>query len=312
MKLRLPLHLAILATVTASTCQGFQFNDAPRTSSLVTDHKRKISRIEDHRAHPQYQHKATAAVVQFEQVFHQHSSNNWARQLFSSEPIRTWALENVTFCWEAELVLLVGASMSGKSTALQLMRTAAPAASPPPPPREEQQPPSKPMVVQQRPTRGSVHVSTPPIYLDATKLAVARNKDDWTVRERLAPRPRLLPALALTECADKTLSQLSVSEQYKLAIAELCMNNAVLVRNDDDESSEEALLPAAPILLLDEWLDKEPTSIVHAIEDALEIFVAATQAVVCVVTHQRDRWKTLNRWELRQGKVVSIGQRQKR
>jgi ABC-type transport system involved in cytochrome bd biosynthesis fused ATPase/permease subunit len=90
------------------------------------------------------------------------------------------------------------------------------------------------------------------------------------------------------------------------------MNNAVLVRNDDDESSEEALLPAAPILLLDEWLDKEPTSIVHAIEDALEIFVAATQAVVCVVTHQRHRWKTLNRWELRQGKVVSIGQRQKR
>jgi ABC-type lipoprotein export system ATPase subunit len=275
--------LAILTII--ANCQGFVFYPAPqRCRPADNHHHRNKKAIKNH--HCQHQEEqpcapAPAAMVQFEQVFYQHPTTNWMRQLVSSEPRRTWALENVTFRWEAELVLLVGASMSGKSTALRLITVA--------------------MMTEHQelvPTHGSIHVSAPPIYRDATKLPpdALGKKEHWTVAERLANCPQLLFALGLAESADKTSSQLSVSEQYKLAIAELCLNNAAV--------TDESPIPP-PILLLDEWLDKEPTSIVRAVEEALETFVAATKAVVCVVTHKTDRWRTQNRWELRRGQVVN-------
>jgi ABC-type lipoprotein export system ATPase subunit len=281
MKLLTSPLLAILTIL--ANCQGFVFYPAPQTCRLAdSNHHKNKKAIKNHQCHQEEScDSASAAMVQFDQVYYQHPTTNWMRQLVSSEPRRTWALENVTLHWEAELVLLVGASMSGKSTALRLITMA--------------------MMTEHQelvPTHGSIHVSAPPIYRDATKLPPdpLGKKEHWTVAERLANRPQLLPALALAESADKTWSQLSVSEQYKLAIAELCLNNAAV--------TDELLIPPPPILVLDEWLDKEPTSIVRAVEEALETFVAATNAVVCVVTHKTDRWRTQNRWELRRGKVV--------
>jgi ABC-type lipoprotein export system ATPase subunit len=253
--------LAILSLTAYRYCHGFL------AYSTITSRCDNVRPKED---------CCAAAVVQFEQVYFQHA-NSWIRQLASSEPRRTWALENVTFTWESELVLLVGDSSSGKSTALQLIMSASTD--------------NQPMMMV--PTHGAVHISTRPIYRDTFQnLAVsARNHHDVTVSQRLAQRPTLVQALSLESCRDKTLAQLSLSEQYKLALAEqLCMVGS---------KAEEP-----PILLLDEWLDKEPTSIVTAVEDALQTFVAVTKGVVCVVTHKSDRWKTKNRMELRRGKIV--------
>lgn len=205
----------------------------------------------------------STATVTFDQVYFQYQSD-WIRRLVSSEPRRRWSLENVSFHWESELVLLVGASSSGKSTALQLMSDAAMA-----------------------PTHGCVLVSSPPIYMEAGKISRGRPKEEWTTRERLGERPNLLKAFQLTTAADKTSSQLSVSDHYKLRLAEVCIG-----------------APDAPILLLDEWLDKEPTAIVTAVEAALQSFVDETNAIVVVVTHKVDRWTTRNRMELRSGKLV--------
>lgn len=211
------------------------------------------------------------ATITFDQVYYQHKSH-WTRRLLSSEPRRKWALENLSFHLKSELVLLVGASACGKSTALQLMCTNM---------NQEHHDPKM------APTHGTIHVSSPPIYIGTGKLFDTSEKEDWSIRSRLQKRPNLVEALQLASCANKTSSQLSLSEQYKLRLAEFCI-----------------VAPDAPILLLDEWLDNEPTSIVSAVEAALQSFVAKTNGIVVVVTHKKDRWKTRNSIELRSGKLV--------
>lgn len=61
-----------------------------------------------------------------------------------------------------------------------------------------------------------------------------------------------------------------------------------------------------PILLLDEWLDTEPTSIVHKVQEGLERLVHETGALVVCVTHYPERWKPCAQVSLRSGKMVEM------
>ena len=47
----------------------------------------------------------------------------------------------------------------------------------------------------------------------------------------------------------------------------------------------------APLLLLDEWLDRETSAIIHNVQASLEALVQHTGGIVLVVTHKPERWK---------------------
>ena len=64
----------------------------------------------------------------------------------------------------------------------------------------------------------------------------------------------------------------------------------------------------APILLLDEWLDKETSTVIQTVQASLQRLVNATGAVVICVTHVPDRFETANcrRIQLQSGRLLSF------
>jgi energy-coupling factor transporter ATP-binding protein EcfA2 len=116
----------------------------------------------------------------------------------------------------------------------------------------------------------------------------------------------------------KALAQLSVSELYRLALVQACLQSLALwlpyhVGHDCDHC---IALPA-PILLLDEWLDTEPSVVVQSVQQALEglcrranvetcaagagrhdvdhkyasVSGGGASALILSVTHYPQRWK---------------------
>lgn len=50
----------------------------------------------------------------------------------------------------------------------------------------------------------------------------------------------------------------------------------------------------SPILLLDEWLDKETSTIIHSIQKSLYLLNQYTNSICCIITHKLDRWDINN------------------
>jgi hypothetical protein len=104
-------------------------------------------------------------------------------------------------------------------------------------------------------------------------------------------------------------SRLSASDVYKLELLLACMDS-MLQRDVTDKVLVDVktapiyVLPA-PILLLDEWLDKETSVVIHRLQDCL-CSLANIGAVVCVITHKADRWRDddgIRRLHLRRGEL---------
>jgi ABC-type dipeptide/oligopeptide/nickel transport system ATPase subunit len=277
--------------------------------------------------------------IEFRHVSHQYPIS-LTRRLWSSVPLREWALYNLTLTLEPkQLALVTGASSSGKSTLLHLI------------------------LQQQQPTHGSVTitrhsavhsqkrrlpaVASTPILLDQKPPFESKQTIESLLnsvcKNKIKKRPyndddSSLSSVALWNAVATSLmrivdlnddkkvprmqsqvvpSQLSPSEQYRFEIVRAClqsMSTAALERagtnatndanctkntnnmneidgrcdNDDDVTVEVSV--TSPILLLDEWLDKEPTSIVQTVERALLRLLNETGAIVCVVTHKPERW----------------------
>jgi ABC-type lipoprotein export system ATPase subunit len=206
----------------------------------------------------------------------------------------------VTLQASSEILVLVGASSSGKSTILNLIRG------------------------KEKPTAGKVAISahssvaTPkPIYLvhkpddrynDRTTLEVLLQRlacqkliddNDENLADGIIRRFASLLELNL----DKKPSELSPSETYCYGIARASIESSLSAVQSTMMDNDVCLLPA-PVLLLDEWMDKETSQVVHRVEEGLMRLVASCGCLVCIVTHkpnllkQKHRCITLCRGEI--------------
>ena len=216
----------------------------------------------------------------------------WYRRLISAAPRRTYALQNISFSLTNELILITGNSDSGKTCMLKLIQE------------------------QEKPTSGKLAISTlcdgnrdaltqlpKPIYLE---LLPDRSDAHASTHDLLLARLEALsigPAMASlilgrfceivdysTTCLQQKRDQLSVSDNYKLEILLACMESVLHGFDQRADSLDGVLRLPAPVLLLDEWLDKETRTTVHRVQECLGKLVDAG-AVVLVITHKPDRWK---------------------
>jgi len=100
------------------------------------------------------------------------------------------------------------------------------------------------------------------------------------------------------------VSHLSSSQSYQLQLAMASITSMLLGKyyqssktdkannehNHDDDPSTPMVRFAAPILLLDEWLDTEPSSIIRAVEQTAIQGVTDLGGVVFTVTHKAERY----------------------
>lgn len=229
------------------------------------------------------------------------------RKLTSSVPQRQFALDDVTLTFDSNhLHLLTGVSSSGKSTILRLIAST------------------------EDPVAGRLYVSTiadgdefashgsdgppaRPILLDTRPSYRGSDSiaDIWRGRRRFQYDESIhcetLSTLFQLPLQSK-ISDLSTSQVYMCRLGEACLDSSIFGDVTDvktDEAKIKSFVPA-PILLIDEWLDAEPTTVVQSVQKALQSLVASGAVVICV-THKPERFHNshLCRIVLSRGKVIS-------
>ena len=227
--------------------------------------------------------------IRFLSVSHQYEPS-LHRSLFSSVPKRSKSLRDVDLDVSG-LVRITGDSSSGKTTLLKLM------------------------MGDIRPLKGSVTLSSTgscarPIYLDSKPLFGNGEMDLLTyIRKQL-----LKDSCYEDETVVKVsgifgfeaeilrgtpVSRLSLSQLYclRLVVASLQSCSTTI-------DGKKQHVVGGPILLLDEWLDKETSTVIRQVQGYLEE-AAFRGAIVCVVTHVPERWTRFHqKIVLRYGKVV--------
>lgn len=118
---------------------------------------------------------------------------------------------------------------------------------------------------------------------------------------------------------ESKILDLSTSQVYLCRIGEACLesilaNAAAVSQPPNDPSTskipeKEERLPA-PILLLDEWLDTETSTVVQTVQSTLHELSSHGAVIICV-THKPQLFSSsrngeLRRVTLRQGKLVLV------
>ena len=244
--------------------------------------------------------------IEFAQVS-KHYPLTWQHRFLSSVPLRDFALRNLTLHLEShQLVIIEGASSSGKSTLLKAIlepeqvtagcvkRSLLRADDDP----QQIMAMGQPIYLYQRPPldRRSIRQL---LADDRSKLMRNHEADNSTLRYVTEQRyldltNKLAGILGFANgnkspsCKQRPLvSDMTPSETYRLAILRACI---VSCSTGSPLDVAKDCVPA-PILLLDEWLDTETSTVVQAVQKSLAQLVARTGAIVCVVTHKRERWK---------------------
>ena len=205
------------------------------------------------------------------------------RKLLSSTPRRDLALNNISFCFESNSFhVIVGASSSGKSTILRLLNG------------------------METPISGHVKVESTsiPIYLEG-KPAYHHNSRqaiDGILRQHYndkSIRIGLEIANILSLNVTKRPIDLSSSELYKFGLLDACLKSVI---------SEEGEDVCGPILLLDEWLDRETSSVTHKVEEAIVALTMQIGAIVLYVTHKPNMLKGSHKCiTMCRGEILSVG-----
>ena len=114
----------------------------------------------------------------------------------------------------------------------------------------------------------------------------------------------------------KTWSQ-SLTYRMRLleaAVESMWMGACIPSRREEadvENQMDRSFIAPAPLLLLDEWLDKETSVVIQNVQASLEAVVEQTGAIVIAVTHKPERWKlstshsTTSRVILSRGKLVT-------
>lgn len=233
------------------------------------------------------------------------------RTLTSSVPRREFALNEVSLVFQpSHINLLLGESSSGKSTILRLI------------------------MGWENPVSGTMDVSSQnatiwrprPVYLDSRPL-YSQNavvEDIWKKafskggEQVVVDEKRCLDQLSKllgVPTASKT-GDLPTSKVYLCRLGEACLESMVMNFESPmngipsplvQVKSDNIRLPS-PILLLDEWLDNETSTVVRKVQDALE-GLAQNGAVIICVTHKPHLFSVesglLSRVTLSRGKVLS-------
>mmetsp|Transcript_44343 Transcript_44343/g.106817 ORF Transcript_44343/g.106817 Transcript_44343/m.106817 type:complete len:346 (+) Transcript_44343:26-1063(+) len=267
--------------------------------------------------------------IQVSNVSHQYPDTLW-RKLTSSEPRRQFAVEDLSLSLdEPEFVLLLGDSSSGKSTLLRLIlgletpisgtieiisnnddKTIQPAV---------------PVLLDQRPVYSN-RPQTVQVLLQ--ERLTQMKKQPPQLQENKALVQKILESLCDTMDLplDKKGSDLSPSEAYRCTLAEAslesmltgqCQKDQIGDGTITDNSPKSSSSFPAPILFLDEWMDKETSTVVQNVQASIMKLVKRG-AIVVSITHKPNLYKrhsTLEEEEegsssvrsitLRRGKIVA-------
>lgn len=221
----------------------------------------------------------------------------WQRRLLSSVPFREKALDDITVTL-INLCVIRGASSSGKSTLLKAIL------------HQTQQPTAQ--------TSGTVTLTTrsecappKPIYLDQKPPYEARLRIEEIIEQHWSRNGEQI-SVVLDESTRQQItslfagylgfqdspndewlrqkpSQLSPSESYRFALLVACLQSSCSC--DFQQVGDDEILVPAPILLLDEWMDTETSTVIQSVQRSLWMLVQATGALVVSVTHKPERWK---------------------
>jgi len=244
------------------------------------------------------------------------------RKMTSSIPRRPFALENVTLTFDSNyLYMLTGESSAGKSTILRLISgkeepvsgnvcTSTTTTTILPTDSDQSYSHNKPI---------PIYLDTRPLYRDMDRISDiwgrCHDGDDTDIYQETLSDLFDLPL-------QSRISDLSMSQIYLCRLGEACLEScgsrsSGSVHNSFSSNRQQKmknveptggvqLLPPAPILLLDEWLDVETTSVIQSVQRALQKLVSSG-GVVISVTHKPDRYekKQLRHVILSRGKVLS-------
>lgn len=208
--------------------------------------------------------------VELNSVNHRYPES-FMRSLFSSIPKRDYSIDDLSIKFQGEFSLLVGRSASGKSTVLNLIAGTIP------------------------PLEGSVkNTSKQPILLDAkpdcydernTVMGRIKNSNKSEIDGSLMDEIATTYAAFLTLSKEQLFglpSQLSPSGQYLFGIACACMESCdICIKENSD------VLISAPILLLDELLDRETSSVASVVGKGLQN-LARNGGTVLMATHRPE------------------------
>lgn len=195
------------------------------------------------------------------------------RTLFSSVPRREFAVHNITLEIESELLDIIGASSSGKSTILRLV-----------------------LGKDESPISGSVSwrpSGLRPVYLAQGKSPYANDSsqtvhdvlmklssDDHDIDYWETAVEHVCNIVGLTSLElQSTPSQLSPSNLHRFGLVCASLESILPALNATNQD-----VPS-PLLLMDEWLDFETSAIVSRVEESM-LNLTRHGAVILCVTHK--------------------------
>jgi energy-coupling factor transporter ATP-binding protein EcfA2 len=243
--------------------------------------------------------------VSLQDVSQSYPSSVW-RRLTSSVPRREFALENLSLSIESEFIMLVGASSSGKSTILRVLLGEEPVSGTVHITTTNSNPddvvvsPALPVLLAERPpfeSQQSVRSLWTTAILQQTQTPAPMNDSDS------APFVELLldDMTTIFELRDleKKPCELSSSENFRCRLAEASLQSmlhhyhhhhgggvsSLTSSSSPNPKQPPQLLLPAPILLLDEWMDKETSTVIRKVQTSLERLVNRGAVIVCV-THK--------------------------
>jgi ABC-type microcin C transport system duplicated ATPase subunit YejF len=220
----------------------------------------------------------------------------WQRRFLSSVPYRERALDNINVSLR-EFCFIRGASSSGKSTLLktilnqrgQSATTGGTATGTVTLVSRPDCPPAKPIYLDQKPP-----------YEDRLRIKEVIDRQwslngdpiDKTIRAEITSFFANYLGLQDGQADDwlqRKPSELSPSETYRFALLLACFQSSC--SSDIRRTEDDKILLPAPILLLDEWMDTETSTVIQAVQQGLWTLVQATGALVAIVSHKPERWR---------------------